>query len=832
MSHPGAPFPSLMSLSHSIVAGGTFTQHIDQRQCNHSGPERPGYARLLQKVATSALHDSVHVVDPPKCHPNTRVAIIQSIIDWGLGKDEELNGKPILWLKGAAGAGKSAIARSVAERCSDEGLLLGTFFFGAGDPNRNHVEKLVATISYQISTVLPGFRDTVASIIEDDMLIFDRSIRTQFSTLVVRPLSIVLANHSAALTATPRLIIIDGLDECSSIESQRDLLFSLQEVTNTTTFIQFLVCSRPESHLNGAFRSSSIVPILHTIFLDVDYSVREDIQKYLEDKFKQIKEEHVFKQTLPDPWPAPEMVHALVKKSSGQFIYAATVVRYIESPKHKPDQRLRAIFKLRPPFKDLPFTELDTLYRHIICKAEDLSTVLDIFAFPVLYGWFDIRAIELILELEQGDVEVMVAELHSIVTISDGLFVAFLHKSLADFFSEPQRSGDLYRDLSKAQLSHSHHGQETDIGNSMIRPLDFALVRLSDSNNMKADYVSSDIVQITRQFPMFEFGKPLLTYGRTRAQYSSYIDWEFLQNYLHYLYYIKDVSEATTLVYWEQLRQYCECVLAVLDDHWAGDWSAHFVYAYSHLLHGARCRLPRKLSYVDLVSDLDMDVGAFGETILRLMIWSLHPHFDEIAKLSRDLMDDIKQGAIFAMSASFCLALLCNEQTASRAAGRIYGISGNDRHKKREHPWRWRHMLPGRRSVGNRLSMVVIRRDAYTVYYKMRLMKIRRVFRDTARYKSTRIITMLEYFRLKSKLVPDTWPMTMYERPRQWPLYIFLLDLIPHILPLAGRYEPLVKMCRKKCFSSLSQFWPRKSRRARQAIESYLRRMDSEEECE
>ncbi|KAF9552505.1 hypothetical protein CPC08DRAFT_646802, partial [Agrocybe pediades] len=290
-----------------------------------------GYARLLEHVATAALHDSIDNVDPPKCHPNTRVAIIQNIHDWTLGAHEELSGKPILWLKGGAGAGKSAIARSVAERCSDEGLLLGTFFFGAADSSRNHVGNLVATISYQISTYLFGFRDIVSSIIEDSPLIFKSSIKTQFSTLIIRPLSAVLANHSTTSSTTPHLIIIDGLDECSVTNSQQDLVLTLQEVTNTTTLIRFLVCSRLESHLNSVFGSSRMIPIFCYIFLDNDnYSASEDIRVFLEDKFKQIKEEHMFKHMLLDPWPTPETVDTLVDKSSGQFIYAATVIRYLE----------------------------------------------------------------------------------------------------------------------------------------------------------------------------------------------------------------------------------------------------------------------------------------------------------------------------------------------------------------------------------------------------------------------------------------------------------------------------------------------------------------------
>ncbi|KAF4612455.1 hypothetical protein D9613_004414 [Agrocybe pediades] len=451
MLQPDLQIPPQICLSHSIVAGGTFNQH---NQINTVRNGERGYARLVENVAPAALHDSGHVVDPPKCHPNTRVAIIDSIIDWTSGANVDLRDKPIVWMKGGAGAGKSAIARSVAERCSELGLLLGTFFFGAADTTRNHVGRLVATLAYQMCIVLPELRDRVSKLVEDDPLIFSRSITTQLTILVVRPLSEALADHSGP-TETPRLIIIDGLDECSaSIDSQRDLLVALQEATSTTTLIRFLVCSRPENHLNSAFGLPCMVKILHKIFLDNDCSAAQDIRRFFEDKFHAIKEGHIFKHMLPATWPMPEVVRTLVYKSSGQFIYAATVVRYVESPKHRPHQRLDAVFNLRPAFKDLPFTELDSLYRHIISKAEELPTVLDILAFPALYGSFPALEMEVMLQLEKGDVEIMLADILSVVTVHKDTRVKFLHKSLIDFLSDSQRAGDLYRDLSAVRLQH------------------------------------------------------------------------------------------------------------------------------------------------------------------------------------------------------------------------------------------------------------------------------------------------------------------------------------------------------------------------------------------
>ncbi|KAF4617337.1 hypothetical protein D9613_006430 [Agrocybe pediades] len=671
MSQSRTQPPPLLNLSHSIVAGGTFTiQHtVDQRQYIHSG-ERPGYTRLLENVAPTALHDSRHVVDPPKCHPNTRVAILESVVGWKLGVDEEMNDKPMIWLKGGAGAGKSAIARSVAERCSEEGLLLGTFFFGAADPTRNHVGKLVATLSYQISIIFPAFRDAVSTSVEEDPMIFDRSLRTQFTNLLLRPLSIILPNLSGT-KKIPRLIIIDGLDECSaSIDSQRDLLFTLQEATVTTPFIRFLVCSRPENHLNSTFGLPRMTHILQTIFLDDDISAEEDIRLFLEDKFKEIREDHIFKHTLPTAWPRPEMVDNLVSKSSGQFIYAATVVKYVESPKHRPHQCLDAVFQLRPAFKDLPFKELDALYRHIISQSDNLPMVLDILGIIVLYGEvMGTCDIEMMLQLEQGDVEVMLADFHSIITLfqdndlhwnDSNMSVMSLHKSLADFLSEAQRAGDLYRDISASRLLHisrvisifsGRREQEIEVSYSIISPIDHILKQRADCNNANL-CTSSDILQVARQFPIAEFSKPLLT-GHVR------IDQYFFGGFLHYLGFVKYTSEAAQSVYLEQVRKYCECVLSVLEDHLADDWKAHFVFAYYHLLPDSRHRLPYRLSYRHWRIHWFTNT-IWGETMSVLDRIPDGDNLDEIPQISHDLTEDIKQKKIFALAASFCIDFLCD----------------------------------------------------------------------------------------------------------------------------------------------------------------------------
>jgi sigma54-dependent transcription regulator len=83
---------------------------------------------LMEWVATGAFHDSDELYDAPKCHPHTRLAVLNEIMEW-VGNAESAREDFMLWLFGPAGAGKSAIAKRIAELTFQNGLLIATFFF-------------------------------------------------------------------------------------------------------------------------------------------------------------------------------------------------------------------------------------------------------------------------------------------------------------------------------------------------------------------------------------------------------------------------------------------------------------------------------------------------------------------------------------------------------------------------------------------------------------------------------------------------------------------------------------------------------------------------------
>jgi len=414
--------------------------------------------RLLGNVAPNALHNSGHVFDPPKCHPGTRVAVIQAIMDWLAGVGEDTRAKGVTWLTGGAGAGKSAIGRTVCERCAEEGALLASFFFGSNDATRNHSKALVATIAYQICAANPAIRKVVSDFIDNDPHIFNKSLQAQFVFLVVEPL---LAFYASAPRSLPRLIVIDGLDECVDPAGQRDILETITYLITTYPHspIRFLVCSRPESSIKNVIHSVRMNAVVFTISLSDDDAANEDIEIYLRDTFSAIREGHIFKHLLPDSWPTEDHISELVSKSSGQLIYASTVIRYIESLDDMPHQRLEVILGLRPPHGELPFAQLDALYTHVLTTTKDPPKAAKILAFIARYPKTIIPFIARYLELEDEEVEIILSQLAAIVhrkrysdsDVYDGL--SLLHKSFEDFLSDPSRSKELYVSFPDANAS-------------------------------------------------------------------------------------------------------------------------------------------------------------------------------------------------------------------------------------------------------------------------------------------------------------------------------------------------------------------------------------------
>ncbi|KDR67170.1 hypothetical protein GALMADRAFT_18872, partial [Galerina marginata CBS 339.88] len=276
-----------------------------------------------------AFHNSNDVYDPPKCHPNTRIAVLDKIMKWIRGLDPETRDALIMWLNGPAGSGKSAIARSIAERCYEEGILVASYFFARSDPTRNHGRSLIATIAYQASTRFPDIRDGIIRAVDRDPFVFTHSLEAQILALIVTPLRELIDAGYFNTPDSARIIIIDGLDECNDRSSQVKILTAISTTLQRHRLpLIFLIASRPEHDIRHSFDVGYMKEITTRLPLNDDYLPSDDIRLFLQDKFTEIKETHPFKVQMPLTWPADQDLRELVRKSSGQFIYASTVVKF------------------------------------------------------------------------------------------------------------------------------------------------------------------------------------------------------------------------------------------------------------------------------------------------------------------------------------------------------------------------------------------------------------------------------------------------------------------------------------------------------------------------
>ena len=134
------------------------------------------------------------------CLPGTRVTLLENIWSWIHSPDAER----IFWLSSVAGAGKSAVAHTIAERCREEDLLGSSFFFDHSDEGRNNPKKLFSTIACDLANFNPDIRRQVVSAIELDRSIATAPISRQFDELLC---TIMYSGIN------PVVIVIDALDE-------------------------------------------------------------------------------------------------------------------------------------------------------------------------------------------------------------------------------------------------------------------------------------------------------------------------------------------------------------------------------------------------------------------------------------------------------------------------------------------------------------------------------------------------------------------------------------------------------------------------------------------
>ena len=277
----------------------------------------------------------------------------------------------------------------------------------------------------------------------------DPTLHTKSMDVQLRTLVIDAFRHLSPLPQRPYLVIIDGLDECRDKGTQQFILRLLCEtITVHKLPLRFLIGSRPESHIRDSFDKESLYSVTRRVILDEKFNPGRDIEVFLRDGFAKICAENSILSHVERPWPKEGIIDLLVQRSSGQFIYAATVLKFVGADFCSPTKQLALV--LKPD--STAFSDLDQLYTQILSvfpRAVNIVHVLGIIS--VSRGDFDgqfAEVMEDIFGMEEGELKLVLRGLSSLMKDEDDNWAHyvphFAHASFGDYLFDSSRSGPFH----------------------------------------------------------------------------------------------------------------------------------------------------------------------------------------------------------------------------------------------------------------------------------------------------------------------------------------------------------------------------------------------------
>ena len=324
------------------------------------------------------------------------------------------------------------------------GILGASFFCSRDYLNRQELKNIFPTLAYQLACRYPKFRKHIVRVIKQDPSVAQNSLISQLKDLIVDPLS---------STNISCVIVIDALDECIDDQPASAILSVLGRHIKQLAFANFFITGRPEPRIRTGFRLPLLEPLtqiflLHEVRLsDVD----GDIRLYLQEKLTGVaKRRSDF--DLSDPWPCDEDLVALTKKSSGLFIFASTLVRFIESDHHEPKDRLQRIVTSPDNTVHEGRAGIDSLYIHVLRLA--FSDVKEAAVFANLrrvlgvvilaFNPLSREQIAKILGINPSLVTTTLRHLHSVLLVptEGSKEIRVFHKSFPDFLQDRDRCSD------------------------------------------------------------------------------------------------------------------------------------------------------------------------------------------------------------------------------------------------------------------------------------------------------------------------------------------------------------------------------------------------------
>ena len=437
--------------------------------------------------------------DRPQCLEGTSQGVLDSLRAWA----ESEKSPQFFWLNGPAGSGKSTIAQTFAYLLHSKDKLGASFFCSRNMKERKELTMIFPTIAFQLATstnmASPKFRNALLRALEPEPDGMSLSPRNQLQNLVIRP---------AKVSGMKTIIIIDALDECSDDSTVSTLLSLLADVTADLESMKFFITSRPEPGIRSSFHCKELS--LHTgqqSLNDVPTAiVDKDIKLFLQVGLRRLASTRYYLH-LPFDWPPEDVIDGLTAKAAGLFIFAATVLKFVDDAHYDPRDQLEKVSSNSGDFRIEGSQGLDKLYADILSHAiperddhfsQQLLNVLGLLV--VARDTLPSTVIASLLGFRRDtDVLTTLDSLHSLIVVPEDptLPVRFQHKSFPDFLTDTTRCTD-----SRFQVNRDDHHFNT--GHTCLSWMErlkkniCGLPRYSLNIDVKADQLREHIDELTR----------------------------------------------------------------------------------------------------------------------------------------------------------------------------------------------------------------------------------------------------------------------------------------------------------------------------------------------
>ncbi|KIJ28784.1 hypothetical protein M422DRAFT_37208, partial [Sphaerobolus stellatus SS14] len=291
----------------------------------------------------------------------------------------------------------------------------------------------IPTFAYELVRTLPSLGTSVREGIRRDPSIFDRRLKLQANTLIVKPLK-------AVSEQMPRMVVvIDGLDEYSDDTGQLPLENFVSTLLGAIKDMPFRIffASRPESYINAIFKH----PQLHVEITEIplrDWETTHDVFNYLRTELARVRED---RQIQVFPWPSEDDLWTLVGKSEGIFIYASTLIKFVGARNCNSIRRLQVAMESH--------NGLDSLFTQVLDSAKEHPDFLFV---PGLIAFLrePLKPSQLALCLKWSTYDIRSALKGSLsilyVPEGDDDVIRPYHASLQDFLNDLGRSGNHFLD--------------------------------------------------------------------------------------------------------------------------------------------------------------------------------------------------------------------------------------------------------------------------------------------------------------------------------------------------------------------------------------------------